>query len=317
MGQYLLRRLLIAIALVIGSATIVFLLLQAVPGDPVRVFLGDFATEEQVIAVRHEMGLDRPLWEQYLDWLGGMVRGDLGTSLSLNQPVLNVILERIPRTLEMVAISIVLALIIGIPVGIVSALRRGKVTDIGLTAVTLLGLSVPTYVTGTLFVLIFAVGQKWLPASGYVTFADDPVRHIQLLILPCTTLALVLAASIARMTRSSMLETLHQDYVRTARAKGLEESRVIRGHVFRNGLVPITTIVGLQAGNLLGGTIIVESIFAWPGLSTLMFRGIETRDFPVVQACVLVISGLFIMFTLIVDVINGVIDPRIAHGSGS
>jgi peptide/nickel transport system permease protein len=201
-----------------------------------------------------------------------------------------------------------------VPIGVISAMRRGQAADVGLTALTLLSLSIPTYVTGTVLVLLFAVKQKWLPASGYVTFQEDPVKHLQLLALPCITLASHLAASIARMTRSSILETINQDYVRTARSKGLRESRILQRHVLRTSLVPITTVVGLQAGNLLGGTVIVEAIFAWPGLSTLLFRGIETRDFPVVQGCVLLISALFIGFTLIVDIVNGMIDPRVAHG---
>jgi len=315
MGLYILRRLLTACALIIGSATVVFLLLQSIPGDPVRMFMGDYATQEQVSAVRHELGLDRPIFTQYMDWLFGMLRGDLGTSLSLSRPVVDIIAERIPRTLELVATSVLLALLIGMPIGIISAYRRASATDVGLTAVTLLALSVPTYVTGTLFVLLFSVANRWLPASGYTSITEDPIGHFKVLILPSVTLALVLAASITRMTRSSVLETLNQDYVRTARAKGLKESKIMTRHVLRNGLVPITTTVGIQAGNLLGGTIIVEQIFAWPGLSTLLFRGIETRDFPVVQGSVLVVSALFVVFTLIVDVVNGVIDPRIADGA--
>lgn len=315
MGQYLLRRLLIAVALVIGSATLVFLLLQSVPGDPVRLFLGDFATEDQVIAVRQEMGLDRPLHTQYFDWLSGVVVGDFGTSLATNQSVLSVILDRLPRTLELVAISVTLGLLIGIPAGVISAYHRGSKIDTGVTLFTLLGLSVPNYVTGTILVLLFSVNRRWLPSSGFASIQDDPVRHLQLLILPSITLGLVLAASIARMTRSSVLETINMDYVRTARAKGLTESTIRKRHVIRTGLIPITTTVGIQAGNLLGGTIIVEQIFAWPGISTLLFRGIETRDFPVVQGSVLVISGLFILFTLTVDILNGVIDPRISAGA--
>jgi peptide/nickel transport system permease protein len=314
-GQYLLRRMLIAIALIIGSATMVFLLLQTIPGDPVRMFLGDFATEEQVVAVRHEMGLDRSLLAQYLDWLGGLPFGDLGTSLATDQPVLQVIGERLPRTMELVVVSIVLGLLIGIPAGVIAAYRRGSRVDTGVTIATLISLSVPSYVIGTLLVLVFSVQRRWLPSSGYAAIVDDPQRHIELLILPSITLGLVLAASIARMTRSSVLETMNLDYVRTARAKGLSESSVRKRHVIRTGLIPITTTVGIQAGNLLGGTIIVESIFAWPGLSTLLFRGIELRDFPVVQGCVLVISGLFILLTLLVDILNGVIDPRISAGA--
>lgn len=317
MGRYLLRRLLLAIVLMLGASTLVFVLLHAVPGDPALIFLGDFGTEEQVAAVRRKMGLDRPLYEQYLTWLWDVARFDLGVSLAQNLPVSNLVLQRLPRTLEIAGLSILLAVVTGIPIGIATALRRGRFSDVGLTAGALVSLSVPTYVTGTVLVLLFAVSLQWLPASGFVNFNENPVRHLQLLVLPCVTLASHLAASIVRMTRSSVLEVVNQDYVRTARSKGASEQAVLWGHVMRNALLPITTIVGIQAGNLMGGTVIVEMIFAWPGLSTLLFRGIETRDFPVVQGCVLVISGLFILFTLIVDVVNGLIDPRIARGARS
>ena len=314
MVKYIIRRLLVAVVLVLGAASLVFVMLHAVPGDPVRVFVGDFATEEQVAAIRSKMGLDRPLPVQYLEWLGGIVRGDLGQSLAMSIPVSRLILERLPRTLEVAGISILLGLLVGLPIGITAALRRGRPEDVGLTASSLVTLSIPAYVSGTVLVLIFAVWLRWLPASGFVSFSDNPVRHLQLLILPCVTLASHLAASIARMTRSSVLEVITQDYVRTARAKGLAERLVLLRHVLRNSLLPVTTIVGLQAGNLLGGTVIVEVIFAWPGMSTLLFRGIETRDFPVVQGCVLVISSLFIIITLLVDILNGALDPRVAQG---
>lgn len=315
MIQHIVRRLLVALVLVVGAASLVFVLLHSVPGDPVRLFLGDFATEEQIAAVRAKVGLDQPVPVQYFQWLGGIVRGDLGMSLAqTNMPVSRLIMERLPRTLEVAAISILLGLMIGMPIGILAALRRGRPEDVGLTATSLLSLSIPAYVSGTVLVLIFAVWLRWLPASGFVSFADNPVRHLQLLILPCVTLASHLAASIARLTRSSVLEVITQDYVRTARGKGLSERAVLLGHVVRNSLLPVTTIAGVQAGNLLGGTVIVEVIFAWPGLSTLLFQGIQTHDFPVVQGCVLVVSSLFIIITLLVDIINGMLDPRVAQG---
>ncbi len=313
MLSYLLRRLVIAVVLVIGAATLVFVLLHAVPGDPVRIFLGDFATEAQMQAVRHRMGLDQPLPEQYLNWLLGVAHGDLGTSLAQNTSVSGLLLDRLPRTLELTLVSIVLALLTGVPLGIGAALNRGRTPDVLLTLTALGSLSVPVYVSGTVLVLIFAVGLHWLPASGYVDFTQDPVRHLSLLLAPCVTLASHLAASLARMTRSSVLEVIGQDYVRTARGKGLADAAVLLRHVLRNALVPITTTVGVQAGNLLGGAVIVETIFAWPGLSSLMFRGIETHDYPVVQGSVLLISGLFILFTLVMDVVNALTDPRLAH----
>jgi peptide/nickel transport system permease protein len=315
MLHYLLRRLVVAVVLIFGAASLVFVLLHAVPGDPVRIFLGDFATEAQMLAVRQKMGLDRPIPEQYVAWLLGVAHGDLGTSLAQNTSVSGLLLERLPRTLELTLVSILLALLVGIPLGIGAALRRGRLPDVLLTLGALGSLSVPVYVSGTVLVLIFAVGLHWLPASGYVEFQQNPLRHLSLLVAPCITLASHLAASLARMTRSSVLETIGQDFVRTARGKGLGESAVLLRHVLRNSLVPITTTVGVQAGNLLGGAVIVETIFSWPGLSSLMFRGIETHDYPVVQGCVLLISALFILFTLIMDVVNALTDPRLAHGA--
>ena len=315
MLQYVLRRLIIAAVLAIGAATLVFVLLHAVPGDPVRIFLGDFATEAQMQAVRQKLGLDRPLPQQYLVWLLGLAHGDLGTSLAQNTPVSTMLLERLPRTLELTLVSILLALVVGIPFGIGAALRRGRAPDVLLTLGALGSLSVPVYVSGTVLVLIFAVGLHWLPASGYVEFQQNPARHLSLLIAPSLTLGSHLAASLARMSRSSVLEVIGQDYVRTARSKGLAEAAVMLRHVLRNSLVPVTTTVGVQAGNLLGGAVIVETIFAWPGLSSLMFRGIETHDYPVVQGCVLLISMLFILFTLVMDVVNVMTDPRLRTDS--
>ena len=309
------RRLLLAVLLVLGAVTLVFILLHAVPGDPAAIAVGDFATPAQIQAVRHELGLDRPLPVQYVTWIAGVAHGNFGESLSLSTPVSQLLLQRLPHTLELVLVSVVLGLCCGIPIGVVSALRRAGPVDIGLSALSLTTLSIPTYVSGTVVVLLFAVRLHWLPASGYVSFAQDPIGHIKLLILPCLTLAAPLVASVVRFTRSSVLEVISQDYVRTARGKGLQERQVLRRHVLRNSLLPITTIVGLQAGNLLGGAVIIEIIFAWPGLATLLFQGIGSHDYPLVQGCVLVISGLFILFNLIVDIVNGFIDPRMAYGA--
>jgi peptide/nickel transport system permease protein len=317
MGQYILRRALQAIMLAIGASTLTFILLHAVPGDPVRTILGEFATDEQVEALRHQIGLDRPIPEQYVVWLGNAARGDLGNSIAMNLPVSELIADRLPRTAELVALAIVFALAIGIPIGVISALNRGGRIDSGLTGVALLFLSVPSYVIGTLLVIVMGIQLRWLPASGYVPFGDDPIGHLKLLILPVTTLTLPLSASIARFTRSSVLEVVSQDYVRTARSKGLLERQVIQGHVLRTSLLPVTTVVGLRAGQLLGSIIIVETIFTWPGLSSLLFQGINTKDYPVVQGCVIVTALLFLLINLFVDVVNGLIDPRVAVGGGT
>lgn len=317
MGRYVIARFVQATLLAIGASTLTFILLHAVPGDPVRTILGEFATDEQVEAMRQQIGLDRPLPEQYVTWLGGAFRGDLGRSIAMDIPVAQLILDRLPRTAELVALAIVFALLIGLPIGIVSALHRGGGVDAGLTAGTLLFVSVPSYVIGTLLAVLMGIQLHWLPTSGYVAFSADPAGHLRFLILPVVTLTLPLAASIARFTRSSVLEVVSQDYVRTARSKGLPERRVIQHHVLRTSLLPVTTVVGLRAGQLLGSIVIVETIFTWPGLSSLLFQGINTHDYPVVQGCVIVTAMLFLLINLLVDVFNGVIDPRIAVGAGA
>jgi peptide/nickel transport system permease protein len=315
MGSYILRRIIVAFFLVIGAATLVFALMRAVPGDPVVSFLGEYATSEQIEAVRHELGLDRPILVQYVNWLFQLVQGDFGQSLVSQLPVRQLILDTILRSAELVVIGILIGLAAGIPLGVVSALRRAQPTDIGITVGSLTGLSLPTYVSGTLLVLLLAVQWQWLPSSGYVSFLDDPIQHVKLLIMPSLTLGINLTATIARFTRASVLDVLHHDYVRTARSKGLHERHVVRRHVLRTSLLPVTTIVGLQAGHLIGGLIIIETIFAWPGLATLLFTGIHTQDYPVVQGCVVVICGLFILINLAVDVLNGIIDPRVSQGA--
>lgn len=315
MAQYIIRRLLVVLLLAFGAVTLVFLLLHAVPGDPAANFLGDFATPAQVKAVRHQLGLDQPLPVQYFDYIKGVVQGNFGQSLSLTVPVSQLLLDRLPRTLELVVISVILGVLFGIPIGVLAALHRGRLLDTALSVTTLTTLSIPAYVSGTVLVLIFAVRLRWLPASGYTSFTADPIGHIKLLILPCLTLASILTATVARFTRSSVLEVMSEDFVRTARSKGIHERQVLVRHVLRNSLLPVTTVVGLQAGHLLGGTVIVEIIFAWPGIATLLFQGIGAHDYPVVQGCVFVISVLFILINLFVDILNGFIDPRTAHGT--
>lgn len=306
-----------AIFLAVGASTLTFVLLHAVPGDPVRTILGEFATDEQVAALRQQIGLDRPLVEQYVTWITGAFRGDLGQSIATEVPVTQLILDRLPRTAELVALAITFGCVLGIPIGILSALNRGGVVDVGLTAGTLVFISVPSYVIGTLLVVVMGIQLRVLPASGFVSFSDDPWGHVRFLILPVVTLTLPLAASIARFTRSSVLEVVTQDYVRTARSKGLRERKVVQNHVLRTSLLPVTTVIGLRAGQLLGSIVIVETIFTWPGLSSLMFQGINNHDYPVVQGCVIVTAMLFLLINLFVDVLNGVIDPRVSVGAGS
>jgi len=314
-GAYIVRRLGLAVLQIVLVATLVFAFLHLLPGDPVLVVLGSerSVTPEQVEAYRHELGLDRPLWEQYGRWIGGLARLDLGTSLVDKEPVIRSISARLPRTLELVGVASCLAVAVAIPMGVAAALRRGSTLDWLLTATAATGISVPVYVVGSLLVLLFSIKLGLLPAGGYTELAEDPHRHLLQLILPSVTLAFNMAATITRMTRSSLLEVLGQDYVRTARAKGLPERRVIYRHALRTSLIAVVTVIGVQVGSLIGGTVLVESIFNWPGLSTLLTNSIARRDYPMVQGIILVTATLMILINLTVDLLYGVLDPRIRY----
>jgi peptide/nickel transport system permease protein len=315
MVAYTIRRLLQAIALVFVAASLVALFIHTIPGDPVYVILGENrVTPERVAAVRQALGLDRPVPIQYAEWIGGVIRGDFGTSLTSGRPIGGDLALRLPRTLELVLVSTLLSVVVGIPLGVLAATNHNKLPDLAVSTLTLIGVSVPVFVVGTLLLLAFGVHWGILPATGYIAFAEDPVGHVQHLILPCVALATLETAIVLRMTRSSMLEVLAEDYVRTARAKGLAGRVVIYRHALRNALIPVLTIVGVQIGSALGGTVLVEQIFNWPGLSSYLVTGINQRDYPVVQAVVLLIATLFILLNLVTDLCYAVIDPRIRYG---
>lgn len=311
MGAFIARRLLTLVVQVLLVATIVFLMLRLVPGDPARGILGETASEEQVAAMQHRLGIDRPIWKQYTEWLGNTLRLDLGESMISGRSISGDIATRISRSLELIVISVAASLVVAIPLGTIAALRANRTTDFLLSSFAMLGLSIPGFVIGTVFVLIFGLVLKLLPQSQYVSWTDNPIAHMKLLILPSLTLAIGNAAVVLRMMRSSMLEVLRQDYVRTARAKGLTEAAVIKGHTVRNAINPVVSIVGLECATLLGGMVIVEQIFNWPGLSSLLLSGVLSRDYPVVQGVVLVIAVLTIVINVIVDILYGVLDPRI------
>jgi peptide/nickel transport system permease protein len=315
MLAYILRRLAQAAALVFVVATLVAVFIHLIPGDPVYVILGETnVTPERVAAVRAELGLDRPVLVQYADWLGGLLRGDFGDSLTSGRPIGGDLLLRLPRTLELILVSTLLSVLVGIPLGVLAATHRNRAPDLAVSTLALVGVSAPVFVVGTLLLLLFGVIWGILPATGYVPFTEDPLRHLKHLILPSVTLATLETAIVLRMTRSSMLEVLAEDYVRTARAKGLDGRLVLYGHALRNALIPVLTIVGIQIGSALGGTVLVELIFNWPGLSTYLVTGINQRDYPVVQAVVLVIATLFILLNLLTDLVYAVVDPRIRYG---
>lgn len=315
-AAWLARRTATALALAWLVATIVFLALHMVPGDPAELLLstGGISPDPASVAeLREKLGLERPLLAQYGSFLSGVVRGDLGNSLVDDYPVLAEIALRLPRTLELIAAGTALSLLIGVPSGVYAAMNRGGLFDRIASGVAALLLAIPVFVVGTLLVLLMAQTLRLMPAGGFVPFAQDPAQHLKLLTLPAIAIAKGLAAILFRMTRASMLDALAHDYVRTARAKGLAPGRVLFVHVLRNAMNPVVTVLGLQMGTLLGGTVLVEYVFNWPGLSTPLLRAVEARDYPMVVGIVLTISVLFLLINLIVDVLHAVLDPRIAH----
>ena len=307
-------RLAASLVLIWVVASLVFLVIHLIPGDPAELLLsqGGVAPDAaQVADLREHLGLDRPLGSQYLSYLNGLVHGDFGTSLQDEHPVAEDIVVRLPRTLELVGMAGLLAVLVGLPLGVLAALRSGHLVDRILSGLAGLALSVPVFVVGTLLVLVFAQKLHWIPAGGYVALAVDPLRHFGLLMLPAGTIALGLAAVVFRVTRGAALEVLERDHVRAAQARGASPSVIIRRHVVLNAATSVITVVGLHLGALLGGTVLVEFVFNWPGLSGYLVLAVEARDYPEVLAIVLVISVLFVALNLLVDIIYGLLDPRV------
>jgi peptide/nickel transport system permease protein len=303
--NYLLRRSLQAIPLLFLASLVVFLLLHITPGDPVRIMLGEQASDEQVAAVRKQMGLDRSLPEQYLRFIGNALQGDLGMSIRAVRPTSELILLALPATLELAAAALFLAIIVGIPVGILAALKPGSLFDNLALFFALLGQSIPSFWLGLTLISVIALRWRLLPTSGHGEW--------QHLILPACSLAPFLAGIIIRITRTSFIDVLRQDYIRTAYAKGFHLSPVVFRHALWNALLPIVTILGLQTGALLGGAVITETVFGWPGVGQLAVNALKNRDYPVVQAVVLVSALIFVVINLLVDVLYSILDPRIRY----
>ncbi len=313
MARFVGRRLLTTVPVLLLVSIAVFLMLHLTPGDPVKLMLGEDADPESVAAVRRELGLDRPLPVQYLQWLGDVLTGDLGRSIRTNQPVLDAIVSRLPVTLELAFLSMVLALTIGLPTGIFAAIKRNSPLDTASTTVALMGISLPSFFVGILLILLVAERLRLLPPSGYVPFRDDPVQNLKLMIMPSIALGAALAGILSRMMRSSLLEVLGADYIRTARAKGMNDRRTILGHALKNALLPVVTVVGLQMGALLGGAILTETIFAMPGIGRLVVDSIFARDFPIVQGVVLFLALVRVASNLLADIAYVRLDPRISY----
>lgn len=305
MLQYVIKRLFSIIPVLIGISLLLFLMLRMLPGDPAQVLAGEMATQEEVEIIRHQLGLDRPIYTQYAFFLSRLSRFDLGRSARTQNPVTEEIWARLPNTALLAIVAITLACLIGIPAGIISALRPYSLLDYTITVTALFGISMPVFWLGLMLIVVFAVWLHWLPAGGIGTW-----KHV---ILPSLTLASFVVAFIARMTRSTMLEVLSQDYTTTARSKGLKEKVVVVKHAFRNALIPIITVVGLQFGMLLGGAVLTETVFAWPGLGRLIVDSIKARDYPMIQGAILVFGLLYILVNLAVDIIYAYVDPRIRY----
>jgi peptide/nickel transport system permease protein len=303
MANYIMQRLLQAVLVLWGVSLIVFLLLRVAPSDPITLLLSETATREQIAEARHELGFDQPVYVQYLLFMERALHGDLGQSLFYKEPALGVILRSLPNTLLLGGIAFVLSVAVALPVGIVSALRRDSIWDYLGTGLALLGQATPPYWLGIMLILIFSVKLRILPTSG--SFG------LEYVVLPSVTLAAVLMPIVTRLVRSGMLEVLHEDYVRTARAKGLRERAVVGTHALRNMLIPLVTVLGLQLTSLLGGAVIIEQVFAWPGVGRVAVGAISSRDYPIVQASVLVVSTAFVLMNLLVDVLYAWLDPRI------
>ncbi len=295
-----------AAVVVLGVCTLVFLLIHLVPGDPVEAMLGESARPADRAALRHALGLDRPLTQQYLTYLARLARLDLGESFHYQRPVRQLLVERIPPTIELTAAALVLAVVSAVPLGVLAARYRGQALDSGAMGFSLLGISMPNFWLGPVLILIFSLWLGLTPVSGR--------EGVTSLVLPAVTLGTGLAAVLARMVRSSVLEVLAEDYVRTARAKGLTETTVLWRHALRNAWLPVLTLLGLQLGGLLGGAVITETVFAWPGVGSLLVEAIQGRDYPVVQACVLLISLVYVMVNTLTDLVYVWVDPRVRLG---
>jgi peptide/nickel transport system permease protein len=311
--RYILQRLLTTFFVVFGITFVVFMIIQLVPGDPARVVLGVAASEENVAALRERLGLNRPVWVQYGTWLGGLVQGDMGDSLITGQSVTEQIVQRLPATLTLAGAGLLIGLLIALPAGIISALKPHSPIDIVASLFSQIGVSVPDFWLGILLVLLFSLTLGWLPSQGYTRLSENFVDWLLHLILPALTVGIISASIQTRFIRSAMLEVLHEDYIRTARAKGLTEAIVINQHALRNALVNIVTIIGLQLTALLSSVVVVEVVFSWPGLGRLTLDAVLDRDYPLLQGTVFTMATLLALVNLGTDLVYSFIDPRIEY----
>lgn len=313
MTKYIIQRIIQAVPVLFVVSVIVFILMRLIPGDPALSLMGMEATQEQLVAVRQAWGLDRPLHIQYFYWLRNLLSGNLGKSYFSGIPVSDLIKQKLPSTVELTLISMSLALLIGVPAGILAAIKRNSIIDVLTSMSVLFGISFPDFWLGILLILLFALTLGWLPALGHVPFSKDPSGNLRFVALPALTLGLILAAPIMRFLRSGMLDVLSEEYIRVARAKGLAERAVLFRHALKNAAIPTVTMVGVQLASLLGGTAIVETVFAWPGVGWLLVNAVNQRDYSVVQALVMMLAAIFVVVNLLVDILYAALDPRIHY----
>ncbi|BCM82214.1 peptide ABC transporter [Methylobacterium indicum] len=313
MAGYVLRRLLAAIPVLAIVAVLVFLMLRLTPGDPAAVIAGDNASSEQIALVRRTLGLDQSLPAQFAIWAGNLLHGNLGESFFFKKSIGELILGRIEPTLSLAAATMLIAVCVAIPLGVVAAYRHGSWLDRIVMGVSVLGFSVPVFVIGYLLIYVFSITLGWFPVQGYQPLADGLGGYLHRLVLPATTLSVVYIALIARMTRASVLEVLNEDYIRTARAKGQVERKILFRHALKNAAVPIVTVVGIGIALLIGGVVVTESVFAIPGLGRLTVDAVLARDYPTIQALILMFSGVYVLINLLIDLTYSLFDPRIRH----
>lgn len=310
---YTIKRLLAMIPVLLVVAVLVFGLVHFTPGDPAEIMLGDMASEREVAQLRTALGFDRPIHIQFLEWIGGLVRGDLGDSFFLNRPVIQAIAERAEPTIMLTLLALSIAVTIGVPAGIISAMKRNSATDQVFAVLALLGVSMPNFWLGLLLILFFGVQLEWFPVAGYRPIAEGLGNHLEYLILPAIVLGFSQSALISRVTRSTMLDVLQQDFVRTARSKGLIERRIVAKHALKNAIIPILTVIGLALGAMLSGAIVIETVFALPGLGRLVVSSAARRDYPVIQGVIIVIAGMYVTINLLIDLTYALVDRRVRY----
>jgi peptide/nickel transport system permease protein len=315
MAAFIVRRILALIPVLLIVGIVVFGIVHFTPGDPAAVMAGDSATPEQVERIRQSLGLDRPVTEQFIDWIGGVIRLDFGESIFLGMSVTEAIVERAQPTLLLTFYALLVQMTIGIPAGVLAAVHRNSALDRVLMIISISGAAIPTFFLGILLILFFSVRMRWLPSGGYVPITEDPIQHWKAMIMPAFALGFSSAALLARMVRSTMLEVLREDYVRTAFAKGIANRQVVIRHALRNALIPVITVIGASMGGLLGGAVVTELVFTIPGMGRLVVQSISRRDFPVIQGAVMIIAGIYVLVNLLVDILYVYVDPRVRYGS--